>query len=59
LLAASLLVLDGVTPDGAWRVVSDARGLVVPETDEQSAWVAEPAMPVSRETGIGADLQSP
>ncbi len=39
LLAASLLVLDGVTPDDAWRLISDARGVSVPETDEQRAWV--------------------
>lgn len=39
LLAASLLVLDGVEPDEAWRLISDARGVTVPETDEQRAWI--------------------
>jgi protein-tyrosine phosphatase len=50
LLAASLLVLDGVKADDAWRLISDARGLVVPETDEQRAWVDQLVAPVSRET---------
>jgi protein-tyrosine phosphatase len=39
LIAASLLVLDGVGPDEAWRLISDARGVTVPETDEQRAWI--------------------
>jgi protein-tyrosine phosphatase len=39
LLAASLLVLDGVDPADAWQLISDARGVPVPETDEQRAWV--------------------
>ncbi|MEO6089739.1 MAG: hypothetical protein ABIQ18_42195 [Umezawaea sp.] len=39
LIAASLLVLDGVEPDDAWRLISDARGVSVPETDEQRAWI--------------------
>jgi len=39
LLAASLLVLDGVEPAKAWQLISTARGLPVPETDDQRAWV--------------------
>jgi protein-tyrosine phosphatase len=39
LLAAGLLVLDGVEPDEAWRLISDARGVTVPETDHQRAWI--------------------
>jgi protein-tyrosine phosphatase len=39
LIAASLLALDGVEPDEAWRLISDARGVSVPETDEQRAWI--------------------
>jgi protein-tyrosine phosphatase len=39
LIAASLLVMDGVTPDRAWQLISDARGVAVPETDEQRAWI--------------------
>ena len=39
LLAASLLVLDGVEPDEAWRLISEARGVEVPETDEQRNWI--------------------
>lgn len=58
LLAASLLVLDGVEPDDAWRLISDARGVAVPETAEQRSWVDpfhvkhdRPTDRVSRETG--------
>jgi len=39
LLAASLLVLDGRPPDEAWALISEARGLTVPETDHQRRWV--------------------
>ncbi|WP_211304185.1 protein-tyrosine phosphatase family protein [Umezawaea tangerina] len=39
LLAAGLLVLDGVEPDEAWRLISAARGRTVPETDEQREWI--------------------
>ena len=39
LIAASLLVLNGYTPQHAFESLSAARGLPVPETDEQRAWV--------------------
>lgn len=40
LVAASLLVRAGVPVDEAWQGVEAARGLPVPETEEQRAWVA-------------------
>ncbi len=40
IIAASLLVLGGQTPDLALKQVSAARGCPVPETPEQSGWVA-------------------
>jgi protein-tyrosine phosphatase len=39
LLAAGLLVMDGVEPDDAWTLISDARGVAVPETDAQRDWI--------------------
>ena len=39
LLAASVLVLTGVTPQRAFELLSRARGYSVPETAEQRAWV--------------------
>jgi protein-tyrosine phosphatase len=39
LLAASLMVLFGVEPDEAFRRLSEARGVDVPETEEQRIWV--------------------
>jgi protein-tyrosine phosphatase len=38
LVAASLLVLAGVPVAEAWQRVEAARGIPVPETDEQRAW---------------------
>jgi protein-tyrosine phosphatase len=40
LLAAALLVLEGVSPEEAWRRLARARGQRVPDTDEQRRWVA-------------------
>lgn len=40
LMAASVLVLNEYTPQHAFETLSAARGLPVPETDEQRAWVA-------------------
>jgi hypothetical protein len=40
LLAAALLVLEGVDPDQAWRRLTRAPGLRVPDTDEQRRWIA-------------------
>jgi protein-tyrosine phosphatase len=39
LMAGSLLVLAGYTPQHALELLSNARGMNVPETDEQRAWV--------------------
>jgi protein-tyrosine phosphatase len=39
MLAAGILIAEGVRPGAAWRQVSEARGLDVPETAEQRAWV--------------------
>lgn len=51
LVAASLLVIVGVTPEIALQKVSVARGCSVPETAEQRAWVLalarEAAKPVA------------
>lgn len=41
LIAAGLLVASGVDPETAFRQVSGARGLPVPETAEQKQWVRE------------------
>jgi protein-tyrosine phosphatase len=38
LLAASLLILNGVDPDTAWTQLERARGLAVPDTAEQRDW---------------------
>jgi len=50
LIAASLLAVSGVDPETAFREVSAARGLPVPETSEQRDWV----MALSRECGASA-----
>ncbi|HEY0755103.1 MAG TPA: protein-tyrosine phosphatase family protein [Ktedonobacteraceae bacterium] len=39
LIAASVLVLSGLTPEQACEMLSTARGYTVPETEEQRAWV--------------------
>ena len=39
LVAASLLVARGMQPAGAFERISLARGVAVPETAEQRAWV--------------------
>ena len=39
LIAASVLVLNGFTPERACKLLSSARGYHVPETEEQRAWV--------------------
>ncbi|MER5481465.1 tyrosine protein phosphatase [Streptomyces sp. NPDC002734] len=40
LLAAALLVLNGVDPEIAWTRIEEARGLAVPDTSEQRRWAA-------------------
>ncbi len=42
LIAAALLVRRGTAPDAAWAQIGAARGVPVPETDEQRAWVSRP-----------------
>ena len=39
LMAASVLVLSGFSPDQAFELLSSVRGYPVPETEEQRAWV--------------------
>jgi protein-tyrosine phosphatase len=38
-VAAAILVRHGVAPDQAWETISAARGLPVPETEQQRAWL--------------------
>ncbi|WP_241672346.1 tyrosine protein phosphatase [Streptomyces sp. IB2014 016-6] len=38
LLAAALLILNGVDPETAWSHLEQARGLAVPDTAEQREW---------------------
>lgn len=40
LLVASVLVSHGIEVDEAWRRLNEARGLRLPDTDEQRRWVA-------------------
>ena len=42
LVAGAVLVKLGITPDTAWTTISTARGVEVPETDEQRAWLSLP-----------------
>jgi protein-tyrosine phosphatase len=46
-IAAGLLVRAGLDADAALRRVADARGLPVPETDDQRRWVAALARPTA------------
>ena len=39
LIAAALLVRLGSPTEQAWQVIADARGVSVPETDEQRRWL--------------------
>ena len=39
LIASSLLVLNGYSPQEAFEMLSHVRGFRVPETEEQEAWV--------------------
>ena len=43
LLVATVLVRHGLDPDIAWARVSQARGIVVPDTDAQWQWLADVA----------------
>ena len=44
LVAGAVLVALGETPSEAWQVIAAARGRRVPETDEQTAWLADWAL---------------
>jgi protein-tyrosine phosphatase len=41
LIAVSVLVLAGTTPDVAWTAMTGARGTRVPDTREQHAWTLD------------------
>ncbi|MFF9508054.1 hypothetical protein ACF1BU_19885 [Streptomyces sp. NPDC014724] len=41
LLAAALLILNGVDPETSWHQIERARGLAVPDTAEQREWTME------------------
>ena len=43
LVAAGLLIREGHEPEDAWAIVRRARGLDVPDTSEQRAWLANTA----------------
>jgi protein-tyrosine phosphatase len=40
LIAAAVLVREGLSPAEAWERISAARGLSVPDTEAQRAWLA-------------------
>jgi protein-tyrosine phosphatase len=48
LIAASLLVLQGLSPDHAFDLITAARGHTVPDTPEQRAWVEHYAVLVNK-----------
>jgi protein-tyrosine phosphatase len=41
LLAGATLVCLGVSPAEAWRRIGEARGLTVPDTEQQRSWLDE------------------
>ena len=43
LVAAAVLVRDGMSPDHAWKLVGERRGAAVPETDDQRDWLRRTA----------------
>lgn len=51
LIAVSLLIASGLDPASAIRVVSASRGLPVPETDEQLAWLQ--SLSLRADEGVG------
>jgi protein-tyrosine phosphatase len=40
LLLAAVLCVEGISPERAFRLISNGRGLQVPDTPEQAAWLA-------------------
>ena len=55
MLAASLLVCGGLSPADAWHAVEQARGLSVPDTDEQRSY-PDRFLCASDRRGTPADL---
>lgn len=41
LLAAAIIILLGYSADSAWTLISDARGIQIPDTGEQRSWFEE------------------
>src|SRR5207249_1976976 len=39
MVACAVLIADGVAPNKAWQVLGQARGLEIPDTPQQRAWV--------------------
>ncbi|MFJ1705839.1 tyrosine protein phosphatase [Kitasatospora sp. NPDC088346] len=60
LLAAALLVINGIDPDAAWNRLERARGLAVPDTAEQRAWTTRALLRADavRATPRGAAAQT-
>jgi protein-tyrosine phosphatase len=48
LLVAAVLVLSGSQPDIAWSQIEKARGVPVPDTPEQRAWLTRFALSLDR-----------
>jgi protein-tyrosine phosphatase len=40
LLIAAVLCVEGISPERAFRLISNGRGLQVPDTPEQAEWLA-------------------
>ena len=40
LLMAAVLCVEGISPERAFRLISNGRGLKVPDTPEQAEWLA-------------------
>ena len=45
MLAAAVLVDEGLEPDDAWNVITEARGIRVPDTPGQRAWLSDRVAP--------------
>ena len=56
LLAACVLSLEGMRPSDTWPLISAARGVEVPDTDGQRAWVEKFADQVSARSSTGSNL---
>lgn len=63
MVAAGMLMREGVSADDAWKLVRDARGLDVPDTQEQREWVARaaaerPSWALGKPTGSDSSVRS-